>query len=158
MPHDTDIKVIRSDSTGIDLTIPYPARLTIKRQGVYLNFTMLINNKVPSLIKLMQGHPPRTILFFLGILSKMRIDGVACFTVDQIGEVVGIQPRHVYRHIKALREVDLIRKVEKDMYQVNPNYAWWGATNDRAEAVHNWNNGIVILTTQKVVATRNGKK
>lgn len=138
---------------GVVLTVPFESTIVINRRGHQMGFTMLVHGAEVPLHEKLGGVQQKAVLLWLYMAPKARKGGVVSLTAYQAAVYLKVQRKHVYQFFKQLEEVDLIRKVQKDVWQLNPLYVWWGATAEWPLAVSDWQQGVVRREVVSEVAT-----
>lgn len=153
-------KIIVKDggNDGVVLTVPFESTIVIKRRGHHMAYTMLVHGaEVPLSVKL-EGLLQKTVLLWLYMAPRARKGVVVTMTAEHAAQYLRVQKKHVYQFFKELEGVELIRKVQKDVWQLNPSYIWWGPTAEWPLAVSDWQQGVVRREVVQAVKVKERKE
>lgn len=129
---------------GMSYTLPAYTRLVVKEAGTGTRYSMLIHDNATQLDQKLKGKSELTYRMFYYLITHMKpmSNNITYVHLDSLCEYFALSSKSIYKAIKQLMNVDILRRIKKGHYLVNPHIVWCGHTGKRIEAVLAWDSRI----------------
>lgn len=110
-------------------------------RGVTSLHTMFIIHCEDILYKLLGDKRPLALHLFMKLAMSLKpraADNIAPLHIPSLMDHFGTSQRSIYDAMRVLRETDLMRKVSKGHYWLNPYVVWCGEHKRRIEDIQSW--------------------
>lgn len=137
---------------GVSYTLPAHTKLVVKEQGTATRYSMLIHDNTMQLDQKLKGKAELTYRMFYYLITHMKpmSDNIAYVHLDTLCEYFNLSNKSIYKAVKQLMNVDILRRVKKGHYLVNPHIVWCGHTGKRINAVIEWDNNNALVKQSEV--------
>ena len=125
---------------GMSYTLPAHTKLVVKEAGTATRYSMLIHDNATQLDQKLKGKAELTYRMFYYLITHMKpmSDNTVHVHLDSLCEYFVLSNKSIYKAIKQLMNIDILRRIKKGHYLVNPHIVWCGHTGKRIEAVLTW--------------------
>ena len=132
MGKDTDFLTVKTETHDIK----------IMPKGKTHLYVRLLDGGIDILHNTLYDRPSLCypLFFYMVSLVKPWTGNLSYFPLKQVMEKFNLARATIYRGYKGLLDADLIRKVKKGTYLLNPNVVFYGKERDRQAALLIWNN------------------
>ena len=139
-----DIVYMQSDelSIGIKYTVPQNTYMVFKEKGESTQFNMLIKGSFNTIYSKLKHYNPMSGYLLLKMIDNVipKSGSETTFHAQSYSEELSLSKSNVYKLLALLMQADLVRKIKKGHYFIDPSIVWNGKTADRVDAVQKWSN------------------
>jgi hypothetical protein len=125
---------------GESYILPVNTKILVKEMGVTTKYTMLLTGSFSIIYGKIKDMPTTR----YNLLLKM-IDDVIPFSGNKVNVdvkktalILSVNKQTVYKSLIDLMQCELIYREKRCVYRMNPAVVWSGRTNDRGEALLQW--------------------
>lgn len=124
-------------SIGDSMHLPPDGYLVVRQKGQSIQHTQLLHIPDVEQHRLMDlaGRPQA---LFYALALRLQFDHVAKMTHDEMKSAIKVSSSKTYHALQTLKEVQLVRKVAKDTYKLDPTVVWRGRVIERKKAMEEW--------------------
>lgn len=124
-------------TSGDSVHLPEDTYLVVRQKGQSRPYTQLIHvdDEKRAAVTALGGRPQA---LFYQLALRLGFDHIARMTVEEMVKETQTSRSRLYDALAKLKEVDLVKKVAKDTYKLNPEYVWRGRSGDRHKAIEEW--------------------
>lgn len=122
---------------GDSIYLEEASYLVVRQKGASMPYTMMLHvgDELEKKLTVLPGRP-LALLYML--IQRLGFDHIAKMTLEEMMTGLEVGRTQASEALRRLKEADLVKKVHKDVYKLNPRYVWRGKSRDRVIAEEQW--------------------